>query len=402
MNPERGSLLIVDDDPAARVLLRHYLTPHGFDVTDAADGAAALALLERQRFDLVLLDVEMPPGPGGLEVLRNLRTLYSAADLPVMMATVRDGPSDIVEALNAGANDYVTKPFNLPVVLARLRTQHSLRQAVDRAQRLAQSLTHQNTALEQANEGLATVNRRMRHELAAAALVQEALLPAELPDLAGARFAWHYQPCAELAGDLLGLVGLDDRRACLYVLDVVDHGVKAALLAVMINRVLSRLLPASKGALSPIEVAAQLNQEFPWDMRTQQFFTLMLGVLDRQTGEFRFVSAGQPGPIHLPHGGEPKLFRLPGVPIGLGDGDYEEHRLSLGKGDRLYLYTDGLPEAMSPEGRAFTEERCGAVLAEARGLPLEEGLRKLVRTVEEWCAPRQPHDDLSLVAVELV
>jgi sigma-B regulation protein RsbU (phosphoserine phosphatase) len=380
MAPENGSLLIVDDDLSARALLRRFLTPHGFDITDVEDGTQALTLLRRQRFDLVLLDVEMP-GLGGLEVLRALRQIYPPAELPVMMATVRDHASDIVEALNCGANDYVTKPFNLPVVLARVRTQHSLKQA---------------------HEDLAQANCRMRQELEAAARVQETLLPATLPRLPGVEFAWFYQPCAELAGDLLGLVALDDRRACLYILDVVHHGVKAALLAVMINRVLSRLVADSGAAASPVEMAAQLNREFPWDSRTEQFFTLMLGVLDREAGRFHFVSAGQPGPLHLPHAGPPDLLRVPGVPIGLGDGSYEEHCLSLGKGDRLYLYSDGVFEVKSPSGEQFGQERCGEVLDRARGLPLDQGLRKLARTVEEWRAPQPPHDDISVAAVELV
>jgi sigma-B regulation protein RsbU (phosphoserine phosphatase) len=394
MSSEPGSLLIVDDDPASRALLRHYLRGKGYDVTDAADGPQALALLEQQRFDLVLLDVEMP-GTGGLEVLRAIRRAHPRAELPVMMATVKDRSSDVVEALGAGANDYVTKPFDLPVVLARVQTQHALKQATDRSRKLEQSLTQRNADLEQAN-------RQMRQELEAAALVQQALLPAELPPLRGVELAWDYRPCAELAGDLLGLVGLDDRRVCLYVLDVVHHGVKAALLAVMINRVLTRLLAAGGPDTSPVEVAAHLNREFPWDMRTQQFFTIMLGVLDRPAGELRFISAGQPGPLLLGGSGEPQLLRLSGLPIGLGDGTYEEHRLSLEKGDRLYLYTDGFPEAMSSTGEAFGDPRCAAVLLEARGLPLAEGLGRLAGAVERWTAPSPPHDDLSIAAVELV
>jgi sigma-B regulation protein RsbU (phosphoserine phosphatase) len=170
----------------------------------------------------------------------------------------------------------------------------------------------------------------------------------------------------------------------------------------MISRVLSRLLAEAGGDTSPVEVAAQLNREFPWDVRTQQFFTLMLGVLDRQTREFRFVSAGQCGPVRVMPAGDPQLLRLPGRPIGLGDDPFEEHRLRLGKGDRLYLYTDGLPDAMNAAGKPFTETRCAAVLGAARGLPLDEGLDRLARAIEEWSAPRTPHDDLSVAAVELV
>src|SRR5690606_33144119 len=121
------------------------------------------------------------------------------------MATVMNRSSDVVEALNRGANDYVTKPFDLPVVLARVRAQRALKQAIDRAKELELSLSLRNVELERSN-------RRIREELAAAARVQEALLPASVPRLAGAEFAWRYRPCAELAGDLLGLVALPNGR----------------------------------------------------------------------------------------------------------------------------------------------------------------------------------------------
>src|SRR5262249_47656779 len=155
--------------------------------------------------------------------------------------------------------------FDLPVVLARVQTQRALKLAVDRSRQLELSLAKRNADLELAN-------RKMREELEAAARVQEALLPGRLPSIPGTAFAWRYRPCAELAGDLLGLTDAGGGRVWLYLLDVVDHGVKAALLAVMINRVLSRLLAADPPP-SPAAVAAQLNREFPWDQRTQQFFT---------------------------------------------------------------------------------------------------------------------------------
>src|SRR5262249_37937405 len=173
--------------------------------------------------------------------------------------------------------------------------------------------------------------------------VQQTLLPAPAQKIQGVECAWHYQPCTELAGDLLGLLTLPDRRVCLYVLDVVHHGVKAALLAVMINRVLSRLVADNPD--SPVEVAAALHREFPWDDRTEQYFTLQLGFLDPQAGTYRFVTAGHPGPIVL-HGERAEVLRIPSSPIGLGDGTYEEQRLTMGPGDRLYLFSDGLIEAL--------------------------------------------------------
>jgi sigma-B regulation protein RsbU (phosphoserine phosphatase) len=186
----------------------------------------------------------------------------------------------------------------------------------------------------------------------------------------------------------------------MYVLDVVDHGVKAALLAVMINRVMTRLLTASP-ALSPPEVAAQLNREFPWDQRTQQFFSLMLGLLDVPAGRFSYVSAGHPGPIHLPRSGSAVLLNVPGSLIGLADEEPQGQVLRLEGGDRLYLFTDGLSEAHNGDDERFSEQRCVLAVEEARHLPVADGVTRLARAAEDWSAPKAPHDDISILAVEL-
>ncbi|MGL4554643.1 MAG: PP2C family protein-serine/threonine phosphatase [Gemmataceae bacterium] len=369
-----ASLLIVDDDEDARAALNFWLSSNGFEVHEAAGGDDVFALLGRKRWDLVLLDIEMP-GASGLDVLRQIRRRYPADALPVMMATAKDTSGDIVGALNAGANDYVTKPFDLPVVLARIRTQ---------------------VALAQARNQLDRANRRMRQDLEAAARVQETLLPAPVQTLGGVRCAWHYRPCTELAGDLLGLLALPDGRVCLYVLDVVHHGVKAALLAVMINRVLSRLLADCPA--SPVDVAEALHREFPWDDRTEQYFTLQLGFLDPATGAFAYVTAGHPGPIVV-RGGRAEVLRVPSCPIGLGDGTYAEQRLTLAGGDRLYLFSDGLIEAVGEGGEHFGSARCGELLA-AGPAPLAETLTRLVAAVLGWCGDDPPHDDITIAAIE--
>jgi sigma-B regulation protein RsbU (phosphoserine phosphatase) len=401
MDPEQGSVLIVDDEAGYRAMLRYYLESKGFAVTDAEDGDRALEWVGKRPFDLVLLDVLMP-GLGGLEVLRSLRRMYSMTDLPVIMGTAKDQSADVVEALRLGANDYLTKPFDFPVVLARVQTQLSLKRSVDRITRLERSLEQRNGELEAANAELVQANGRMKRELEAAARVQQALLPAAPPQLQGFGIAWKFRPCTELAGDLLDVVMLGDRHVGLYVLDVVDHGVKAALLAVMVSRSLVQLLtPVGRPRpIPPAEVAAHLNSTFPWDSRTQQFFTLLYGVLDLVTGEFRYVSAGHPGPLHLARGGEPWLLDVPGLPIGLGDETYRENSLTLGPGDRLYLYSDGLTDAMNEEGKRFGSARLLSALKESRAMALPDGLATLLRGVEEWCGRAEPYDDISILAVE--
>src|SRR5262249_23236391 len=159
---------------------------------------------------------------------------HALTDLPVLMATAKDQSADVVEALRAGANDYLTKPFDFSVVLARIQTQCALKRAVDRGKRLEQSLAQRHAELEEGNADLAAANRHMRQDLEVAARVQEALLPPPTQTVEGARFARKYAPCGQLGGDLLNVVPLRGGRVGLYLLDVSGHGVKAALLAVMV------------------------------------------------------------------------------------------------------------------------------------------------------------------------
>src|SRR5438270_10819520 len=122
MHVEPSSILIVDDEELNSEGLARRLRRHGYAVTVAKSGRAAIELLGQRRFDLVLLDIMMP-GMNGLEVLKFLRRVDSLIDLPIIMVTARGDSADVVEALELGANDYLTKPLDFPIVLARVRTQ---------------------------------------------------------------------------------------------------------------------------------------------------------------------------------------------------------------------------------------------------------------------------------------
>jgi len=118
----QGKLLVVDDEENNRDMLSRRLTRQGYTVEVAAGGSEALEKINAATYDLVLLDQTMP-GMTGLDLLRLLRATYTASDLPVIMVTAVDQSETVVEALNGGANDYVTKPVDMPVMSARIKTQ---------------------------------------------------------------------------------------------------------------------------------------------------------------------------------------------------------------------------------------------------------------------------------------
>jgi diguanylate cyclase (GGDEF)-like protein/PAS domain S-box-containing protein len=147
-NPER--LLVVDDDAYNRDLLSRRLIRRGYDVACAADGREALTLIEQEHFDLVLLD-NMMPGLSGLDLLRLLRATYTETDLPVIMVTAQSESDNIVQALKAGANDYVIKPVDFPVAAARIQSELTRRTA---AVALRESEERYALAARGANDGL--------------------------------------------------------------------------------------------------------------------------------------------------------------------------------------------------------------------------------------------------------
>ncbi|MDD5564775.1 MAG: SpoIIE family protein phosphatase [Thermoanaerobaculaceae bacterium] len=416
MSGTPGALLVVDDNPENRDMLARRLRRRGYDVAEAEDGAQALELAAGREFDLVLLDVMMPV-MDGLETLRRLRRTRSVAELPVIMTTAKGESEDVVQALTLGANDYVTKPINLPVALARIETQLSLRRAVQEIRRLEADLAARNRDLETANGRLSASNARMKRDLEAAARIQQTFLPAAAPSAGGARFAWRYRPCDELAGDTLNVVPLDERHVGVFVVDVSGHGVPAALLSVTVSRLLSRTTdgcplvrrgPNGSSALEivpPAEVAAELTNRFPFDPETRQYFTCVYGVLDGRTGEFRFVCAGHPGPVHVAAGRSPVSLQHPGRPIGIlpaptAASGYADHAVTLAPGDRLYLFTDGITEAAGLSDEQFGFERLTEALCASRADPLQASVDALVGRVEAWCGESGVADDVSVLAIE--
>ena len=165
----RHRLLIVDDVSDNRTLLTRRFERRGFEVIEADSGFAAIELIDKELFDLVLLDVMMP-GIDGIETLKRIRGRKSASALPVIMVTAKTGSNDIVEALELGANDYVTKPVDFAVAFARVNTQISRKRAEQQVTVANEELRKANQDLERRVEErtsrLIDANQRLKVEIA--------------------------------------------------------------------------------------------------------------------------------------------------------------------------------------------------------------------------------------------
>ncbi|MEO7270428.1 MAG: SpoIIE family protein phosphatase [Vicinamibacterales bacterium] len=264
------------------------------------------------------------------------------------------------------------------------------------------------TARRVAEDGLRRSKEALEQDLRMAARVQQALLPPSDLEAGTLRIAHAFHPCDDLAGDGVGIVPLPEHRIGLYLLDVSGHGAGAALLSFTLNHLLS---PTVEGALlagtvgeapavvPPARVAERLNRQFPMD-RSRQYFTFVYGVIDTRSGAFEYVIAGHPAPVFLPLGGPTRLVDGAGFPIGMIDNAvFEEERLTLDPGDRLYFYTDGVIEALNAAEEEYGIERLRSDIDRCRDLPLRTGLDVIAGSVRDWCGGPL-RDDVSLLGVE--
>lgn len=246
----------------------------------------------------------------------------------------------------------------------------------------------------------AATQQRLEANLEAAARVQRSLLPEASPVLPGVEFAWQYQPCEKVAGDMYGVQVLEENRVALYVLDVSGHGIPAALLSVSMSRALSDV----EGLLhrrSPSEVARELNRRFPVMGQSDQFITLLYGVLDLEQGTFTYVRAGHPGPVLCrPTELVVQEDDQASPPIGiLEEVEFRDEVLALMPGDRVLLYTDGITEAPNDDGEMFGSQRLAEALAELRQARLKVAMDGLLERVNEFSG--RVRDDLTVLAFEL-
>jgi sigma-B regulation protein RsbU (phosphoserine phosphatase) len=397
-------ILLAEDDPIARRFLQSYLAEWGHEVTAAEDGIQGWEFFEHGEYSVVICDWMMP-GLDGPDLIRRIRTAERAGYTYLILLTSKTRREDLIQGMEAGADDFMAKPFDRDELRVRLR-------AGERIIELERDLAGKARQLALLNNQLASANARMRRDLDAAAQVQRALLPDATPDLEGLRFAWVYKPCDVLGGDILNYFPLGPRHVGLYILDVSGHGVASALLSVTVSRFLSPVTgPTSlvlrssedgspPAIVPPAGVAQQLNDHFGWNSATEQFFTLIYGVLDRERGEFSYVCAGHPRLIHVPSGETPRALECSGMPIGVGDEKFEEYRVALGSGDRLYFYSDGITEAFGPDNELFGRERLLQALDAGRNLPLSDSLAALIGAVETWIGGEPLADDVSALAVE--
>ncbi len=345
-------LLVVDDSSFNRLLLKRRLAELGYDrITMATNGREALQAIGEKRFDVVLLDLEMPE-LDGIGVLQHLHD-SGRQEPPVIVISALSDLAGVVRCIELGAEDYLPKSFDPPLLRARLA-------AVLEKKRLRDLAAQRLAALEA--------------ELESARQAQLALVPHDFAAVSCDRIAVHavMVPARQVGGDLYDVLRLDANRLLFCVADVSGKGAPAALTmarSLGLMRAAARYLAAAgTGLPDPGLILAQANDDLAAENDSQTFVTAALGVIGLQTGEARLAIAGHDPPLLLTPGAPPRLLpperRQPALGIVEGIA-FASQQLQLAPGEGLLLYTDGVTEAEDAAARFYTRDRLVARLAEA-------------------------------------
>jgi len=256
------------------------------------------------------------------------------------------------------------------------------------------------------------IQQLLARELEELAKVQKRILPSRETVIPGVRSDWLFLPATFGGGDALGCFRLDDTHVAFYALDVVGQGIFSSLFSLLLHTFLSP--HADRGGilvekiceeprrrtLAPAEVVKELSKRFFLRDDANPYFTLVYGVLDPATGAARLVRAGHPYPL-LQKRGVVQMVRPEGYAVGLFPGsDVATENLTMEKGDRLFLYSDGLVDCTNREGTRFTSGRLIDLVTAGTAMPLADLLKSLREQIVGWRGSESFADDVSLLALE--
>jgi serine phosphatase RsbU (regulator of sigma subunit) len=383
-NVTGGRVLVVDDVEANRDLLARRLRQQGHAVATAENGRQALAALEGGEFDLVLLDIMMPE-LDGFQVLERVQADPGLRHVPVIMISALDQMDGVVRAIEMGATDYLTKPFNAVLLKARVDATLEKKRLADVERLHARSL---------------------ERELEIGRQIQASFLPEELPEVEGWEIAARFAPARKVGGDFYDAFRLPRQGGLgLAVSDVCDKGVGAALFMAVFRSLIRTGLERDDeaGVAAGASVARTVARDSDYIARTHgrasMFATLLLGILDPSTGAFSYVNAGHEPAVLVGVSGEISRLVPTGPAVGLLPGmRFEEREALLAQGETLLAFTDGVTEARSPSGEMFGEER----LLEIVSRPFSSAadlLERIETALRDHAAGLEAADDVTMLAV---
>ncbi len=370
-------ILLVDDIKSNITILIETLKDD-YKLGFALNGPDALVFAKIKSPDLILLDIMMPD-MDGYEVCRRLKDDPVTRGIPILFITGLDEVENKTAAFEAGAVDYITKPFEVLEVKARVKTHLTLKLVL---------------------QLIESQRDRLQQSLDLAMEVQQSLLPEAEPNLPGVDIAGKSVYCDETGGDYYDFLDMGMNRQGILVGDVSGHGIQSALLMTTVRGSLRQRI-LSPGSLS--QIVSDLNLQFYQDVKSSgNFMTLFFSELDTNSKTLRWVRAGH-DPAFVYDIGADAFFELGGPGIALGvveDYPYQDFSRKISKNQILIIGTDGIWESETTEGERFGKKRFQEIIRSNAHRTAQAITDAVIDAVRRFSHPMKYEDDITLVIVK--
>lgn len=366
-------ILIVDDNPANLDILQARLGANNYDIITAMDGEAGLNMAREKQPDLILLDIMMPK-MDGLEVCKHLKTDSSLPFMPIIMVTAKSDSKDVVAGLEAGGDEYLTKPVDHAALIARVKSMLRIKNLHD-------------TVVEQ--------SAQLKIQLETATKIQSLFWP-EIPALEKGHHIWAVSiPAAYVGGDFYDVIPLSDESLLIYVADVCGKGVPAAL----VMAALSTKIRSEARFQNDVDKLLYAVNNSTYKLASEEgfFATIVLVRYWPQSGKMKLSIGGHLQPLWIVEGAIGDLPKINGVSLGVApDVHFEKKEILLSPGESVILFTDGIIEARNKNNELLGNDRLVDAIKNLNGPPWGEKLLNLVR---HWQGNSPVSDDLTILEI---